>query len=549
MQRRLSAVIFVFCWACALALSAPPAHLAATLNARLQDAALHGARIGVLVQSLDDGSTWYAHNADRLFVPASNAKILTAIMALDYLKPEFRFATRVLTDGQVTDGILHGNLYLQGAGDPSLRQVDLHEMARTLAVGDPAQHLPPIKKVSGRLVLDESFFPTQGPLLNADGNTGDLPWDYAAPSSALSCEDNAVTINVLGTTPGKPPTVTETPETDIFTIQNQAVTAVTSAAADATPVQLAPQGDLVRISGLVAPGKLVQVRICVPHPSHFTEELFRRELRREGITVGETATGMCDPHKDLLLCDHRSEPLSKLLVTMLKNSNNYYAEQLRWTLLALYSREKPLNVRYQCMLQDFCAHSGLHLQGIWLVDGSGLSRDNRVTPDAMVRVLTFMTHSPNFDLFYHALPVAGVDGTLKHRMTCGPATCNVHAKTGTLRGVSALSGYFSDVNGERLVFSIFVNNCTSVAMARQLQDDIVSRLARCSDKCPLPAPSAQPAPSPPTQPSPAVTPPPTLTPPATPTPPAEQQAPTDDSPQAIPPDQDPSMVPETVPQY
>ncbi len=271
-SRRLTAVLFIFCWTCAVTLSAPPPQLAASLDARLRERAIHGARVGVLVKSLDDGSIWYAHNADKLFVPASNTKILTAVMALEYLKPEFRYVTRVLTDGTVVDGILHGDLYLQGAGDPSLRLADLHELAHTLAAGDPAQHLSPIKRVFGRLVLDESFFPTPGPLVNADWQADDLPWDYAAPSSALSCEDNTVTINVQGTTPGKPPIISETPETDIFTIQNQATTAVTSAAADVAPVQLAPQGALVRISGSVAPGGLVQVRLCVPHPSHFTEE-------------------------------------------------------------------------------------------------------------------------------------------------------------------------------------------------------------------------------------------------------------------------------------
>ncbi len=241
---------------------------------------------------------------------------------------------------------------------------------------------------------------------------------------------------------------------------------------------------------------------------------------------------------------------------MLKNSNNYYAEQLRWTLLALYSREKPLNLRYQCLLQDFITHCGLSLPGICLVDGSGLSRNNHITPTAMVRVLTYMTHSPNFDLFYNALPVAGVDGTLRHRMTCGPATCNVHAKTGTLRGVSALSGYLSDVNGEHLVFSIFVNNCCSVAMARQLQDEIVSRLARCTERCHLPAPAVQAQPQAPSQapvptapPAPTVTPPPPppATPPAAVQPPAEQQPPddTEDYPQ----DNMPPLLPEPVPQY
>ncbi len=456
MQRRLFALILVCCWACTFSLALPPAHLESTLNARIRDAALHGARIGVLVQSLDDGAVWYAHNADSLFIPASNTKIFTAILALEYLKPEFCYDTRVLTNGQVQDGVLHGDLCLQGGGDPSLCVGDLRSMAHALAAGDPAQHLPPIKKVLGHLVFDDSFFTGPEELIYPDWDTEDTRWDYAAPTSALSCEGNAVTITVLGTTPGKPPQVTETPETDVLTIQNQAMTSNTE---NTPPVKLEPVGDQVRISGDVKPGYQLQVRISVPHPARYTEELFRHELRAEGISIGETATGAADPQKQIVLVNHRSAPLSKLLVTMLKTSNNYYAEQLRWTLLSLYNLDRPFNVRYQSLWENFAVHSGLQLHGMRLVDGSGLSRNNQVSPAATVRMLSYMTHSQNFDLFYQALPVAGVDGTLKHRMTCGAATCNVHAKTGTLHGVSALSGYLSDVNGERLVFSIFVNNC------------------------------------------------------------------------------------------
>jgi len=458
-----------------VAVAAPPADLAATLDKRLADPALKGATIGVFIQSLGDGAIWYERNTNTSFIPASNGKLVSAMLALEYLKPEYHFTTRLLTRGTRADGVLDGDLYLQGGGDPSLTPADLRAMAGLLAAGDEEHGIPPLREIKGKLILDSAFFPGGKPLLGKGWEKSDLTWYYAAPAGALSCNRNAVKITVRGGKSGKRPVVTLDPPTGVLTIVNRAIT---SKRVRTGSVDMSRSGSVVRITGRVAPGVELSERVSVPDPARFTGEQFKLALKKLGVTVGAVEKGTADPQSMQALVEHNSAPLSELVTTMLKESDNMYAEQLYWTLLALYSLEKPLDERYMALLSDFLHHSGLILWGMKLVDGSGLSRLNRVTPSAIVYLLIYMATTPQYDLFYQSLPIAGQDGTLEKRM-CDTAACgNAHAKTGTMRGVCSLSGYVTTAAGERLVFSILLNGYRQKApAARSLQDDIVKYLA------------------------------------------------------------------------
>lgn len=462
--------------ACLLAgIAAPPADLAATLNKRLNDSTLKDASIGVFIQSLDDGEIWYDRNANNAFIPASNAKLVTAILALEYLKPEYHFITRLLTNGARSGEVLDGDLYLQGGGDPSLTVADLRTMARLLAAGDEEQGIPPLRKITGKLIIDASFFPGGKPLLGRGWEKGDLTWYYAAPASALSCNRNAVKVTVRGGKAGQRATVTLDPPTGVLNIINRAVT---SSKVRTGSVDMNRSGSTLYISGQVAPGAELSEKISVPDPARFTAEQFRLALKELGVTVSDVAVGAANPQTMQVLVEHNSAPLSELVASMLKDSDNMYAEQLYWTLLALYSLEKPLDERYMALMGDFLRHSGLICWGMTLADGSGLSRLNKITPSSVARLLAYMASAQTFEPFYQALPIAGEDGTLKKRM-CDTAACgNARAKTGTMRSVSSLSGYVTTAGGERLVFSIMLNGYrNSAANARKLQDDIVTYLA------------------------------------------------------------------------
>ncbi len=453
--------------------AAPPPHFAEELRRLHTAATIADAHVGVYIQSLSHGDIWYDYHADESFIPASTTKILTATLALELLSPAYRFTTTVLAHGPLNDGVLYGDLYLRGEGDPTLQVADLRALAHALAIGDAAQQRPPLRLVAGHLLTDTSFFPHTEPVVGEDWEADDLPWYYASPCSALSCNRNAVTVTVRGSLPGAPPIVTLTPETEYFTVANLAETK-TEAADDA--LTIVPAGQALRIVGHVAPGHEITERLSIADPAHFAAEEFRMALLREGIRVEGMASH--NPGAPVVMTAHASAPLAEILTGMLKVSDNHMAEQLRWTLLAREDLQVALPQRFATIWDAFCASRDLVIHGIKQVDGSGLSRNNRVTPADIARLLTYLSVSPNFDTFYRALPIAGVDGTLRKRMVGTPAAGNAHAKTGTMRSVSALAGYVNTQGGERLVYAIYLNGYPGKAeAARHVEDAIVVYLA------------------------------------------------------------------------
>lgn len=405
---RAGALVSMVLMAVTAALAMPPAGMTQKLNTILKESTPPGASVGITVRSLDSDETWYARNAETPMMPASTTKVVTAALALDTLGPEYRFKTQLLTNGEIRDNVLYGDLYLRGGGDPSLRTADLRGLARTLATGDADRHIAPIHEVRGNLVLDDSYFPLSGPLRGPNWSVADLPWYYAAPSSALAVNGNAVN------------------------------------------------------------GR------SVSDPARYTGDLMQNALRAQGLTPSAVTSGTIDPSHASVLAEHRSAPLASVLVPMMKRSDNQIAEQMHWAVLA----ETHRDARYQAVLDTFASKHGIDAQELRLVDGSGLSRTNRITPDALTGVLESMATSPHAEQFRKTLPVAGVDGTLRRRMTGTPATGHAYAKTGTIRGVSALAGYVdSGRNKHRLVFSILVNGHSDAAAARRLQDRIVNYLA------------------------------------------------------------------------
>lgn len=470
---RRSWVMLLLLWMVAwMAVSAAP--LDALIAEYTRDPALAGARVGVVVQSLDSGNMLAAQRANEVFIPASTTKVLTAALALEYMKPEYRFGTQVMATGNIVQGVLQGDIYLRGGGDPSLVSEDLDALAQALATGDQDRQIPPITSVTGRLLVDDTFFPGPGPLLGPGWQADDLPWYYAAPASAVSCHRNAVTVRVRGTTANAPAVVMLSPATRFFTIEHRVMT---RSSVKTGAVTVCRTGRRITISGRVAPGVELVERVSVPDPALFTGELFRDALTRQGITVGEVARGAC-PSRYTVLVEHLSLPLRDLVRPVLKDSDNHTAEQLRWSLLALYSLERPLVERYPAMIRDFCTHSGMLAHGIQLVDGSGLSRQNAITPLGLLRMLTYARMSDAWPEFRDALSVAGVDGTLRTRMVGTAAEGNARAKTGGMSGVSALAGYVTTDAGESLAYVIVVNNYRHGApAARRLQDRLVAALA------------------------------------------------------------------------
>lgn len=475
MVKSVHAFLLLLC--VSISLAAPPAKLATDLDRVIagarQSKELSGAKIGVDVQSLSDGSTWYARSAEEDFVPASTTKVITTALILEHLPLDYRYTTRLLANGTVVDGTLHGDLILQGGGDPLLRSDHLRALACQLSEGDAARNVPAIHTITGRLLLNESFFPVRGPLLGDGWAKGDLSHDYAAPASALTCNNNALSVTVRGTKAGKAAEVTLSPKTSLYTIQHGVVT---KSGLKTGAMTVISDGFRLKVSGQVAPGATITERISIKDPAAFIAEQMTTALADAKIQLLRKASSSESEHQSVL-AEHYSRPLYEIIAVMLKRSDNQIAEQLRWTLLATQMQETLLNRRYVALLMNHAACIGDSGRGLALVDGSGLSRKNLLAPASIVRVLSYIAGREYFRPFYDALPIAGVDGTLKSRMQGTPAAANVHAKTGTMRGVSGLAGYVTSGGGERLAFAVFVNGHSGSTGARNLQNRICTYLA------------------------------------------------------------------------
>ena len=438
--------------------------VAVRLETRLTEPRFSGAQWGVKVVSLDSGRTRFEHQAGKLFTPASNAKLFTAALALRQLGSGFRIRTSLYGEHRPgADGILRGDLVLYGRGDPSL-------MGRDRGGADPLASLAEqlwaagVRSVEGDLVGDDSFFAV--PPYGTGWECEDLPYGYGAEPSALCIHDNAVDLRVYpAPREGMACLVFPMPGLGVVDLDNRTTTKAGPAGVQVTR-GLGETG--LQLTGSLPPGgEPAQMTVTIHDPALFCVQLFRRALLRRGITVRGTVRAMHAPQRpeppDLSrwteLGHLDSPPLAALVQATLKRSLNLDAELL--LLQAGAARPGPgpnTENKGVAALKAFLAAAGLKPDEVLLEEGSGLSRANLVTPAAVVDLLVHMAHSPEAAAFMGALPVAGVDGTLQNRLEDPQALGQVQAKTGTLRYVAALSGYGTTAAGERLAFSLLLNN-------------------------------------------------------------------------------------------
>jgi serine-type D-Ala-D-Ala carboxypeptidase/endopeptidase (penicillin-binding protein 4) len=449
--------------------------LTADLDAILADPRLDGGQASVVVRDAATGETLYEHDADQRLMPASNEKLLTSAVALDVLGPGYTFATTVATTARRTGPVLRGDLFLRGTGDPTLLASDYADLAAQLADDG-------VRVVSGRVLADDTWF--DGVRLGNDWAWDDEPYYYAAPVSALTVapdtdyDAGTVIVNVdPGPAAGAPAVVTLTPDTDAVIVVNEATTGTSNAVS----VEREHGSDRIVVSGTVAAGGSgVNEWASVEEPTDYAADVFVKALAAEGVRVtGGTGRGTT-PEAASVVAEHESMPLSELMVPFLKLSNNGHAE----VLLKAMGREVEGEGTWAAGLAVLAAELpgyGVDTATIASRDGSGLSRRNLIPAAELADLLVAVQDRPWFDGWYEALPIAGVSdrlvgGTLRSRMAGTPAAGNVHAKTGSLTGASALSGYVDDADGRRLVFSVVLNDYLS-GKPSDLEDAIAVRLA------------------------------------------------------------------------
>jgi serine-type D-Ala-D-Ala carboxypeptidase/endopeptidase (penicillin-binding protein 4) len=444
---------------------------------------------GVVVRSLADDTTLYATNAHKLLMPGSNLKIVTLAAAADRLGWDFTFETRLSVPSQsVRDGIVGGDLIVAGNGDPSIggREGPPARVFRSLAEQLKAQG---IRRIDGRVVGDDRAF--AGEPYGAGWSWDDLMAGYASGIGALQFHENSVRATIApGVTAGAEALVTIDPPDSGLIVQNR----VRTVAADTTPRVAArrlPGRDRLELSGAVRLGDPPVVRtFSVDRPTLFFVTALRRQLVESGIDVQGPAVPIEDvdpstiPFSQTTLAACTSTPLSSLASTMMKVSQNLYAETLVRTLGA--AAGAPTAEGGLAVVKATVETWGIDPREVIMADGSGLSRYSLITPEALVAILTHVDRDDRLrDSFESSLPVAGRDGTLVHRLQGSAAEGNVRAKTGSMSNVRALSGYVTSADGEHLVFSIIANNFgVSPEIIDRAADGVLVRLAQFSRTVP-----------------------------------------------------------------
>jgi D-alanyl-D-alanine carboxypeptidase/D-alanyl-D-alanine-endopeptidase (penicillin-binding protein 4) len=460
--------------------AAGTASLTTDLNKILSDPRLAHSNAGVEVTSLRSGQALYSHDADHNFNPASNLKLLTSAAAFHILGAGYRFHTGVASTARVTGGVLNGNLYLEGGGDASMLASDYDNLAAAVAART--------RVVRGGLVADDTWFDHQrlAPFWAWD----DEPWYYQAGISALTVapdtdyDAGAVYVDVApGAAAGDPATVTVKPRTNAVTIDNQ-VTTGPAGSADTVSMLRRHASPVVDVTGSIPlGGDVYEDEPSVDDPTAEAADVFRQALARHGVAVLGRTTSGATPSGATQLAGHDSATLGTLAVPFLKLSNNMIAEILTKSI----GRKLSGQGTWDAGLAGITAYEksiGLDTSLLRATDGSGLSRADLVEPAQLTTLLAAVRSEPWFTTWYNALPIAGnpdrmVGGTLRHRMAGTPAANNVHAKTGSLTSVSALSGYVTDADGEPLAFSIMENNQLDEPIT-DIEDAIAVRLAEYS---------------------------------------------------------------------
>lgn len=438
------------------------------LDQLLRDSALAPATIGLKVVSLEDGKVLFEHNASKLFHPASNQKILTTAAALALLPREFTFVTRFAADGRISPGTLRGNLRVRGSGDPLLTSLDLDSAAAAIRAAG-------IRRITGDLIGDASYFDT---LTWGKGwMWDDEPDADEAFISPLTVDDNAVRVTVRpARRSGRKPFVSVEPPTRVISVQNDAVTSGDTAIAPLEAVRSRGSSVIGLRGRMPIGGGPEEFLVSVPRPELMFLDLLRQRLAAHGVAVaGSLRTEPLFRGKEITTLFH---PLDSAVDRINKVSDNIGAENLLKSLAAERSGAPGTAAAGTEVVKGFLAYAGIDTLDLTLVDGSGVSFYNAVSPDAIVRVLTWLHNdSVLFHRFLASLPIAGVDGTLKLRMRGSAAEGNVFAKTGSLTGVSALSGYVRTRGGKLLAFSLLYNEVPGEnGLAREHQDRIVNVL-------------------------------------------------------------------------
>ena len=491
----LSLGVLAGCASAAMGRSGAPvgtrAELRQAIDSMVASPKFSNAHWGILIVDPERGDTLYSLNAGKLFMPASNQKIVTGAVALSLLGPDYRFSTAFAARGPVEGGVLRGDLVVVGRGDPSMSDHMRGDVMQAMRAIPDSLRAHDVRYVSGRLQRAGDAFPDAWH--GFGWGWDDFDAGYSAGVDELFFNEGYFDITLrAGQRDGSRPSMTVRPDIGYPSIRSLVTTArkpdsVRSEDGTARlPRVRGPSAtmdsasNLVTVTGQIYTGDSTTLSVAYRDPGLAYLYALRKTLADQALTV-EGGLDPRAPRDTAATLDTlfvlKSPPLGEILPALEKPSQNQIAE-IFFKTLGLERAGVGTADSGRAVIERQLAAWGITPTSFAVRDGSGLSRHDYIAPDAIVRILDTMRRGPNFDVFRTALPIAGVDGTIRNRMRNTAAAGNVHAKTGFVDKARSLSGYVTTANGRLLIFSFLCNNWTTTSReVDEVADAIAVRLA------------------------------------------------------------------------
>ena len=441
------------------------------LDALVNSETLRTSEIGVTVFDLTAGKSLYRYQDEKLYRPASTEKIITSVTALARLGQNYTFDTKLCYTGEINQDTLHGNLYVIGHFDPLFSDEDLNRLADAVIANG-------IHFITDTLAADVSMMDSVywGPGWSWD----DTPSSDQPYLSPLMLNQGCVSVTVSPQEKGTQAAVDCMPFSDYYQVDNRAISHDPAAGQLKITRNWLSNGNIISVTGNVT--RRTTVDLSIQSSEKFFLHTLVNRLNNRGVqsrcVTFTTCPDSLDKNGRTLFT--LSRPLREVLEPMLKKSNNLCAESVFYQVAANMFSHKYLTAKDGAdAIKTFLSGAiGKNPDDYNIVDGSGLSLYNYISPELLLAYLKYAySRQEIFNVFYDSLPIAGVDGTLKNRMKKTKARNNVHAKTGTVKGVSSLAGYVKASNGHLLAFVIINQNIMKQKEARDIQDKICIALA------------------------------------------------------------------------
>lgn len=418
----------------------------------LNHSKLNNVNIGIIVQSMKTNHILYQHRVNYFYTPASVQKLFTAVAALSFLKPSYRFMTQLFMDGKIKNGTLQGNLTVKFSGDPELKLKDLRELFHQL-------HRYGLNKIVGNVYIDNfdySNIPQYPPGCLWD----DLSYSYAAPLNTIIINHNKFLLHFFpGKTNGEKPKLKSNLPPNVARFYNYLQTSAKYNKYCPITIYSNDQNDY-KLGGCLVKSWGEQRRVlAIRDMIGYSKAIIKQLLKRNQIEYAGHINIHRIPPNAVLIANHLSPPLSKIVKEMLKDSDNLSTNSVLKKIGEVYDQNQSTWIKSLHALKTILqTPTGIDFKNNLIADGAGLSRYNLITPQQIAKLLYYAYHNPTINpTLLAALPIGGKDGTLEDRMLSTSKQERVRAKTGSMTGVSALAGYIQTKHNGTLSFVIMIN--------------------------------------------------------------------------------------------